>query len=88
MRARFGERRANQVGRKSVTFEARVGQRVDEGDQPWAATVFGEAGDLPVDADLEARPVRLVNDANVRAGSAGHALILATGECLRQPRPP
>jgi hypothetical protein len=39
------------VGRKALTFEARVSQRVDERDQPRAAAVFGEAGDLPVDAD-------------------------------------
>ena len=54
MRARFGQRRANQVGRKALALEARVDQRVDEGDQTWAATVLGEARDLSVDQDLEA----------------------------------
>ena len=65
--ARFRQRRANQLGGEALALEARVDQRVDEGDQARAAAVLGEAGDLFVDADLEARALRHVDDANVVA---------------------
>ena len=67
--ARLRERRANELGAEALALEARVDQRVDEGDQPRAAAVLGEAGDLPVDTDLEARAFRRVDDATSAEGA-------------------
>jgi len=41
-----------------------------EGDEPRSAVVLGEAGDLPVDEDLESRTVRRVEDGDVIGGAA------------------
>ena len=65
-----------------MALEARVDQRVDEGDQARAAAVLREARDLPVDQDLEARALGHVDDTNLSGGSGGHEGILARAGTL------
>jgi hypothetical protein len=84
--ARLRERRTHQLGGEALALEPRVDERVDEDDQALAAAGLAVARDVPLDADLEARALRHVNDANVRGRSVGHSRILAPREHSRHSR--
>src|SRR4051812_27273555 len=62
----------DQLGAEPLALEARIDQGVNERDQPGTAAVLGEAGHLPVDSNLKALALGLIDDGDLGSGCASH----------------